>query len=210
MQLLKRPRVALWTREKIESLDTPEVRQLRENALRLAEPEIAALCNEVLDARPRGQPVVRRLKPRGEPRKLVSRSQALGMRGVNLRSRFWSRGGVRKSDGAVVLALWADDVLNAAGAYSCLLWAPNVAGSRPWSDKPGGLERLEHCRRALDRGEAEAVLVYGERLAGTLPEDKALSVAGVDPDTVLQLRVEKRAAEYWGTWARDPVAATAA
>jgi hypothetical protein len=25
----------------------------------------------------------------------------------------------------------------------CLLWAPNVGGSRPWSEKAGGRERLE-------------------------------------------------------------------
>jgi hypothetical protein len=44
------------------------------------------------------------------------------------------------------------------------------------------------------------VLIYGERIEGALPEDKARSVAGADPDTVLQLRVEKRADEYWATW----------
>ena len=45
---------ALWTREKIDSLSTVEVRQLHANAQRLGESEIAALCNEVLDSRPRG------------------------------------------------------------------------------------------------------------------------------------------------------------
>jgi hypothetical protein len=34
-------------------LSTVELRQLRDNALRLGEPEIAALCDEVLAARPR-------------------------------------------------------------------------------------------------------------------------------------------------------------
>ncbi len=52
-QKLQRGRVALWSREKIASLSTVEVRQLRDNALRLNEPEIAALCDEVLSARPR-------------------------------------------------------------------------------------------------------------------------------------------------------------
>jgi len=55
MQKLERGRVALWTREKIASLSTVEIRQLRDNALRLSEPEIAALCDEVLGARPRGR-----------------------------------------------------------------------------------------------------------------------------------------------------------
>ena len=43
MQIFQLARVALWTREKIDSLTMPDVRQLRENALRLAESEIAAL-----------------------------------------------------------------------------------------------------------------------------------------------------------------------
>ena len=62
MQPLNRPRVALWTRDRIEALSTTEVRQLLENALRLAEPEIAALCGAVLDARPRGRAPVRNAK----------------------------------------------------------------------------------------------------------------------------------------------------
>jgi len=62
MQTLNRPRVAHWTREKIESLTTIEVRQLLANAERLAEPEIAALCGAVLDARPRGRAPVRKAK----------------------------------------------------------------------------------------------------------------------------------------------------
>ena len=64
MQSLNRPRVAHWTREKIESLSTVEVRQLLANAERLAEPEIAALCGAVLDARPRGRAPERKAKRR--------------------------------------------------------------------------------------------------------------------------------------------------
>jgi hypothetical protein len=56
-QRLHRSRVALWTREKIESLSTLEVRQLHDNALRLAEPEIATLCDAVLSSR-RGRKAV--------------------------------------------------------------------------------------------------------------------------------------------------------
>ncbi|MGH8631668.1 MAG: hypothetical protein ACREU7_13020 [Burkholderiales bacterium] len=200
MQIFQRARVAMWTRDKINSLTTPDVRQLRVNAVRLAETEIAALCDEVLDARPRGHAPARKARRKGAARRLISRNQALGMRGVNLRNRIWSRGGVRQSDGAVVLALWADDVQTAEGACHYLLWAPNADGSRPWSDTPGGQERLDHCRRAVECGNVEGLLVYGERLEGTLPEDKARSVDGADPDTVLMLRVEKRADEYWATW----------
>jgi len=68
MQSLNRPRVAHWTREKIESLSTVEVRQLLVNAERLAEPEIAALCGAVLDARPRGRAPERKAKRRHTPR----------------------------------------------------------------------------------------------------------------------------------------------
>jgi hypothetical protein len=200
MRLFQRARAERWTRDRISSLSTAEVRQLRANALSLEETGIARLCDEVLGARPRGAaPQPRARRPAAE-RRLVSRSQAFGLRGVSLANRFWSRGGVRASDGAVVLALWADDVQTAEGGCSCLLWAPNAGGARPWSDKPGGRERLEHCRRAAERGGAEGLLVYGERLEGSLPEDKALHVHGADPDTVLAMRVEKRGDEYWATW----------
>lgn len=200
LQIFRSPRTARWTKDRITALSTPEVRQLRDNALRLAEPEIAALCDEVLDARPHGRSPQRRQARKGGARRLVSRSAALGLRGASLRNAYWSRGGVRWSDGEVVFALWADHVIAADGGCRCLLWAPNLDGKRPWSDKPGGQERLEHCRRALERGHAEGVLVYGEPVEGSLPEDKALSIDGADPDTVLMLRVEKLAGEYWASW----------
>lgn len=50
---LSRGRAALWTKEKIDLLTTPEVRNLHANAERLLETEIAALCIEVLGERPR-------------------------------------------------------------------------------------------------------------------------------------------------------------
>jgi hypothetical protein len=53
MATLARGRAARWTKDKIDSLPTPDVRQLRANAERLNEPEIAALCDQVLGARPR-------------------------------------------------------------------------------------------------------------------------------------------------------------
>jgi len=200
MRILGRGRVAKWTREKINSLSTPELRQLRLNAERLLETEIAAMCAEVLDERPRGRVPTRRPKRKGSAGRLVARSKAFELRGVSLQSRFWSRSGVRGSDDMVVVAVWAEDVQRANGVSSCLLWAPNVAGSRPWSDKLGGKERLAHCRLAAARGAAEGMLVYGTRLEGSLPEEKALSVDGADPENVLELRVEKRGDEYWATW----------
>lgn len=170
------------------------------NAERLKEPEVAALCNQILDARPRGRPPVRRDRRAGPARRLVTRGKAFEIHGVAVGNRVWSRGGVR-NDGAVVLAITADEVQKADGAHSYLLWAPNVADSQPWSDTPGGKERLEHCRIALERGAAEGLLVYGKRAAGAAPKDNGTSAERVDAETVLSLRIEKRGEEYWATCA---------
>ena len=42
--------------------------------------------------------------------------------------------------------------------------------------------------------------MYGERLEGRFPEDKATTVSGVDPAVVLEFRVEHRGQEYWAVW----------
>ena len=208
MQILQRARVALWTLEKITTLSTPEVRQLRANAERLDEADISALCEQVLGGRPRGLagPRAPAKKKRADGRRLVSRSLAFGMRGVSLANRFWSRSGLSNT-GDVVFALWSEDVRRADGGSSYLLWAPNVDGARPWSDKPGGKERLEHCRRAIERGAAEGLLVFGTRLEGVLPDEKALTVDGADADFVVTIGVEKRGEEYWATWGGKAAAA---
>ena len=186
MHMPGRGRVAKWSKEQIDKLSTPELRALLENAERLKEPEVAALCNELLDARPRGRAPVRREQP-GDGRRLVTRGKAFEMRGVTVRSKVWSRGGVR-SDGAVVMTLRADEVQTTEGADSYLLWAPGNGAARAWSDSAGGKERLEHCRIALERGAAEGLLVYTGKNADQ-----------VDAATVLDLRVEKRGEEYWAT-----------
>jgi hypothetical protein len=54
--------VAKWGKEQIDRLSTLEVRQLLANAERLQETEIAAICNALLDERPRGRPPVRKPK----------------------------------------------------------------------------------------------------------------------------------------------------
>ncbi len=46
-------RATVWTSERIDKLTPPEVKQLRANAERLQEPEIAELCTKSLKARPR-------------------------------------------------------------------------------------------------------------------------------------------------------------
>ena len=53
MRLVRPGRSAAWTKERIQALSTPEVRQLRDNADRLGEGEIVALCDEIVKARPR-------------------------------------------------------------------------------------------------------------------------------------------------------------
>jgi len=192
-----------WTKERIGQLRKQEIEQLQINAGALGESGVVALCAEVLRERPkpRGSTAGRAGRPL-KRRRLVSRRRAFETRGVTLQDARTSWSGVRKSDGAVVISLWADAIESASGSCSYLLWAPNVGGARPWSDQAAGKERLEHCRLAVDGGRAEGVLVYGERLEGYLPEDRARSVHGVDPEIVLQLEVERRGDEYWAVWGR--------
>jgi hypothetical protein len=42
-----------WTKDRIQNLTKVEVKQLRANAERLQEPEVVALCDEVLGSRPK-------------------------------------------------------------------------------------------------------------------------------------------------------------
>jgi hypothetical protein len=208
----KRGRAEEWTRERVAELPAEEILQLRENAARLNEPDLAAMCSDVLtQVRMRA-----RAAARGDPgagtkaRNLVARAKAFEARGVFLQDARTSWGGVRKSDGAIVMALWADAIESVDGACRCLLWAANTAGSRPWSDTVAGRERLEHCRRAVELGRAEGLLVYGRRLEGKLPEERAAAIHGADAETVLNFAVEARGEEYWAVWgktSRDPSAA---
>jgi len=192
-----------WTRERLANLSKQELTNLQANALRLGEAELASLCDEVLKDRPRRGPASSGAGGRTKARqKLLPRSRAFGARGVWLQYARTSWSGIRKTDGAVVMALWQAAVQTADGACSCLLWAPNVEGSRPWSDTVGGRERLEHCKTAMERGSAEGLLVHGDALEGRLPEDRARSVLGIDADTVIQFRVELRGAEYWASWGK--------
>lgn len=186
-RMLPRGRVAHWNKEKLDKLSTLDLRALLANAERLNEPEIAALCNELLDSRPHGHPPARRR--RRTARGLVARNKAFELNGIAPRSRIWSRGG-KRTDGTVLLMMAADEVQRAGASHSCLLWAPNVGAARPWSDSPGGKERLDHCRTALGAGTAQGLLMHG----------KPGAAEGIDTETLLQLRVEQRGDEYWATW----------
>ena len=66
-----------WTLDRIQTLSKPEVKQLRANAERLQEPEVVALCDEVLSSK--AKPVkaaasgpakvkAKAAKPKGSPR----------------------------------------------------------------------------------------------------------------------------------------------
>jgi hypothetical protein len=195
-----------WTRERVDRLGKPELQSLRANACSLGAEDVIALCDAALLGFPasgngkRGAPA-----GNAKSRTLISRIKAFGARGVHLHDARASWGGVRKSDRMVVMSLWADAVQSRDGGCGYLLWAPNVGGARPWSDTPSGRERLKHCRLGLERDRNEGLLVYGEALDGFLPEDKARSVHGVDPETVLRFKVEKRGEEYWAVWGKKLV-----
>lgn len=192
-----------WTLERIARLTVQDIKQLQENAERLHEDAVAELCRQALKARPQPQVVSRaRSASRTQARRLVARSRAFQGRGVHLADARTSWSGVRKSDDAIVFALWADHVRSAGGECSYLLWAPNVDGKRPWSDTPAGDERLQHCKRALQQGRAEGLLVYGEAVKGHIPEERAHAIRGADPEIVVAFQVQLRGAEYWAVWGK--------
>jgi hypothetical protein len=199
----KSKRSAQWTRERIDQLGKQEVQQLRTNAGTLGETEIVALCDEALLTRPKGNGKKSAAPAKGA-KHLVSRGKAFEARGVHLEDARTSWGGVRKSDSTVVLSLWANAIKLRDGQCTYLLWAPNVNGSRPWSDTSAGKERRRHCELALENG-AEGLLVYGEALEGHIPEDKARSVHGVDPESVVRLEIEQHGEEFWATWGKKAV-----
>ena len=196
-------RSAAWTRERIGNLSKQEIQQLRANAGDLGEQDIVTLCDEALRSLPKGAGKGSAVSAKNaKTRRLIARGKAFEARGVYLNDVRGSWGGVRSSDGMVVMSLWADAVKSRGGACNYLLWAPNVDGARPWSDTPSGQERLKHCQLALEGAGAEGLLVFGERLDDHLPEEKARSVHGVDPETVLRFKVEKQGDEYWAVWGK--------
>jgi hypothetical protein len=197
----KKGRGEIWTPERLGMLDRKELLHLRANAERLSEPELVVRCDEMLKDRPARGGTRASSRQKAHAR-LIPRSKAFEARGVWLQDVRTSWSGVRKSDGAVVFAMWARAVEAKQGGCTCLLWAPNVEGARPWSDTVAGRERLHHCELALGRGGAEGFLVHGDAMEGRLPEDRARSVFGIDPETVIHFRVDRRGEEYWAAWGK--------
>jgi hypothetical protein len=198
----KPSRTQEWTRERIEQLSKLDIEQLRANADRLGETAIVALCDEALNARPRGAGGKSAGASRAstKTKRLISRASAFQARGIYLPEAGNSWSGVRKADGMVVFSLWARGIVSGPEGCRCLLWQPNLKGAQPWSDTESGKLRLEHCRLALTQGAAEGLLVHGEVLDGYLPEHKARTVHGVDPEVVVHVTVQKRGEEYWAVW----------
>ena len=202
---------AAWTLERISELCAQDIRQLRDNAQRLNQSGIVALCSEVLrgaTAHAGSRAGIAKREARTKTGRLLPRARAFEARGVWLQDAGKSWGGVRPTDGAVVMAMWSASIESAHGSCRYLLWAPNVGGSRPWSDTEAGKERLQHCKLALQRGGAEGLIVHGEALNGRLPEERAYSVHGIDPHAHLVFTVETRGAEYWATWGRKAASQT--
>jgi len=197
---IKRGNTQDWSRERVERLSKLEMEQLRANAERLGETALADMCAELIK---RARSATGKAAAAKSPkRRLISRAKAFEARGVFLTDPRSSWSGVRKSDGRVVMTIWDAAVKSGEGGCSCLLWGPNVEGARPWSDTPAGRERLEHCKLALAATVVEALLVYGESMEGYIPEDRTRSVHGVDPETVVSLKVERSGEEYWAVWGR--------
>ena len=165
-----------WTQERIAALSTAEIRQLRANADRLRNQSVVDMCDEVLSTRPKLGIVRRKGRKEEEHRRLMSRSKAFAMRGVKLRNSRWSWGGVRTSDGMVVFTVWAADVQRDGQTSRYMLFGPDRGGDRPWADTPGGKERAEHCKLALKNGEAEGILIYGDRSLDRKEDDLKLQL----------------------------------
>ena len=123
----KRGNAEEWTLARISELSVQEITQLATNAERLNEPSVVELCQTALKhaAASRGR-AMRKSASKTKARHLIARIKAFEARGVYLQDARTSWGGVRRADGKVVIAMWADAVQSADGTCRYLLWAPNV------------------------------------------------------------------------------------
>src|SRR5688572_14250154 len=81
-----------WTAERIAQLSIQDIKQLRENAERLNESGVAALCSEALAKRRERTPAARKAGSTTKPRHLVPRTRAFEARCVWIADgrRTWS------------------------------------------------------------------------------------------------------------------------
>ena len=66
-----------WTKDRIAALATPDVKQLRANAVRLNDPEITQRCDDVLGERPRGRGAAKKAVPGAAPKPRRKRKAAV-------------------------------------------------------------------------------------------------------------------------------------
>ena len=64
MAIIKPSRSVNWTQERIGALSTPDIRQLRDNAVRLNDPDIMKRCEAILSERARQARAARPRKPK--------------------------------------------------------------------------------------------------------------------------------------------------
>lgn len=88
------------------------------------------------------------------------------------------------TDGAIVFAIRAEEVMLDEHGCKALLWAPDAGEG---CDEAAAQERLKHCRLAAKHGRAVGLLVYAEQ-------------RGVGAGRSLSLRVKKTGSEYWAMW----------
>jgi len=111
----------------------------------------------------------------------LSRAEALRAHGAAPTNPSASWSGIRNDDGMVLFVLCAEDIRTDSAGTRCLLWSPGGG------DSPERRERLEHCLRAVEHGQAEALLASARGMC-------------VDPRLVLGVRVERHRGEYWAKW----------
>jgi len=139
---------------------------LRANAGNLGEQEVVTLCDEALRSLPKGAGKGSAVSAKNaKTRRLIARGKAFEARGVYLNDVRGSWGGVRSSDGMVVMSLWADAVQVARRARATICCGRRTwTGARPWSDTPSGQERLKHCQLASRAPAPKGCSCFGERL----------------------------------------------
>ena len=125
----------------------------------------------------------------------VLRARFFQSHGVTLESHARSRSGVREDDGMIVFAMPVERVRVDAWGCSCPLWTD----CDRLLDDAISVERLRHCRLAIQHGVAEGFLLGRDH-------------APMECQGLVAVRVVKFGREYWAKWGHavraEPVLAT--